>query len=255
MFFRKSIGFIVILFIVSGLVNAQTPGPLPGTPLALTCMPFTDSPGLGAVESINNWDFLDRVCIVLENDTGVKMEIAGLQGYFANTAFPLISQLRVWEVHNETLLPDVVAAATLKGTYDFAASTAPGSPLVSLVTFDLTTYPGTPMPVINPGKKFVVDIINVTETESMKMAAEIEGECPPQYWAEKTNIFGKQVGATLTWNFKEDIGLSTNFYLGVTYFEKENEEDPETPAMGTIGLIGLLVTLSFALTKRNKKRS
>lgn len=25
MFFRKSIGFIVILFIVSGLVNAQTP--------------------------------------------------------------------------------------------------------------------------------------------------------------------------------------------------------------------------------------
>ncbi len=256
MFFRKSIGFIVILFIVSGLVNAQTPGPLPGTPLALTCVPFETLPGIGSVESIANWGFLDRVCVVLENTTGGAIEIAGLQGYFSRTDNPLIAQLRVWEVMNEHLLPDVNAACIMvsEGTFDFAAAPVPGFPQIALIQLDLVDYPGMPLPVINPGKKFIIDLINLTEPpqSSMEITAEVSGQCPPSFWAERTNIFGKQVGATLTWNFKEDIGQPTNFYLGVTYFDNA---DPRTPAMGTVGLIGLLVAVSFALTRRNKKRS
>ncbi|MGB3975634.1 MAG: hypothetical protein WBM02_05255 [bacterium] len=255
MFLRKSIGFLAILCVVSGLANAQTPGPLPGTPLALTCMPFVTSPGITSVESIANWNYLDRVCVVLENTTGGAIEIAGVQGYFTRTDNPLIAQLRIWEVQNEHLLPNVGAACIMvsEGTYDFAAAPVPGFPQIALVQLDLTSYPGmTKLPVINPGKKFIVDLINVTEQPSMEMTAEVPGQCPPSFWAERTNIFGNQVGATLTWNFKEDIGLPTNFYLGVTYFDNA---DPRTPAMGTVGLIGLLVAVSFALTGRNKKRS
>jgi hypothetical protein len=257
MLVRKCFFMVTALLIFGSVTIAQTPTPLPGTPLALTCDPFTFLPGISSVEVITNWNDLDRACIVLENTTGGAIAIAGFHGYFAQTEYPLIAQLRIWEVVNEDLLPDLYDAAILvsEGTYDVGADPVPGNPQIALVTCDLENYPGLSMPVINPGKKFVVDIINVHPDDPycMKITAEWdESQCPPAYWSNETNIFGDQVGGTLNWFFKEDIGNATNFYMGVTYYDNV---DPRTPAMGTIGLVSLLVIVSFALTMKRKSGS
>ena len=245
----------MVLVCLPGL--AQTPTPLPGTPQALTCMDFTHLPGMSGVEVINNWEYLDRACVVLQNNTGGAIEISACQGYFSVTSNPLIMQIRIWEILNESLLPDLPAAAIqVSDTYGFSADPIVGSPQVALVTFDLEGYMGgtVPMPVINPGKKFVIDFINLLDeggsgVPGMKITAEQVGDCPPSFWADGTNIYGNyQTGAT-TWSFKELIGLSTNFYIGVTYYDNA---DPRTPAMGTLGLFGVLGAISLVMMRKRK---
>jgi len=251
-------GIIIGLMVLCCSVGlAQTPTPVPGTPLALTCMSFTTLPGMALIESMDNWLYLDRVAVLLENTTGGAIEISACQGYFTQTENPLVTQIRIWEVLNEANLPDLSSAAVQIGeTYGFSVEPVAGNPQVALVTFDLENYTGgsVPMPVINPDKKFVVDFINLMDEgggglPGMKVAAEVVGQCPPMFWADGTNLFGDYQTGLTTWNFKEDIGSATNFYLGVTYYDNA---EPRTPAMGTLGMIGLLMLISFALTRRRK---
>jgi hypothetical protein len=243
--------FIGVFFSFAAL--SETPTPLPGTPLALTCDEFTHFPDLGAVEVITNWNWLDRSCVLLENNSGSAIEIAGVQAYVSQTQFPLITQIRIWEVLNEQYLPNVPQAAILVSEiYDFGVEPVPGNPEVALVTFDLENYPGfAPMPVINANRKFVVDLINVNDSSSMKTTAEWDGRCPPSFWEDQTNIFANFDAGATTWHFKEDIGQSTNFYIGVTYYTGAT---PRVPAMGTAGVIGLLVLISLGLLGKKQNR-
>lgn len=233
---------------------AQTPTPLPGTPQALTCLDFNYS-GISGVEVITNWLYLDRVCVVFENNTGGAIAIASCQGIFGQPENEFAGQLRIWEVLNEQYLPDLAAAAMQVGeTYALSAPSNPG-PAAVLVRFDLEGYLGgtVPMAVINPGKKFVIDILNQMDGgglgPGMKITAEQVGECPPSFWSDGTNIFGDQNGSNLTWSFKEDIGNSTNFCLGITYY---SDVDPRTPATGVFGLIALIVLISCAMIVRSR---
>ncbi|MBN1879222.1 hypothetical protein JW823_03850 [bacterium] len=245
------------MLLVCSLGVAQTPTPLPGTPLSLTCWDFTYLPQMGAVDVITDWQYLDRACVVLENTTGGAIEISGIEAYFSQTENPLIGQLRIWEVLNEQFLPDLPAAAVqVSDIYALGADPVMGSPSIALVTFDLEGYLGgtVPMPVINPGKKFVVDIINLLDEggsglPGMKVTAEISEDDCPGFWVDRTNIFGNQSGSTLTWNFKEDIGDETNFYIGVKYYDNAV---PRTPAMGTIGIIIVVLLISCAMICRRK---
>lgn len=251
--FGNTLALIMVGLFMCVTTFGQTPTPLPGTPLALTCDEFTHIPDLGAVEVIANWNWLDRTCILLENNFGGAIEIAGVQAYFSQTQFPLITQVRIWEVKNEHLLPNVPEAAVLVSEiYDFGVDPIPGNPDVALITFDLENYPGfMPMPVINPNKKFIVDLINVNDTSSMKTTAEWDGRCPPAYWNEQTNIFADFDGSTITWHFKEDIGQSTNFYVGVTFYTGAT---PRVPAMGTAGVVGLLILISFGMIRKKRQK-
>lgn len=258
---RTSVILLVSLIMtVAGSVgHAQTPTPLPGTPQALTCVAFTSSPGLPGVEIVDSWEFLDRACIVMENTTGTAIEIAGCQGYFGRTVNPLEVHIRIWQIHNESLLPDLQAAASqVSETYAFAASPVPGSPQVSLITFDLEHYPdGYAMPLIDSGRKFVVEFMNMLDESGsgiigMKIAAEFAGQCPPTYWADETNLFydfDEATPANSDWYFKEDIGNSTNYYMGVTYYDNAI---PRTPSMGTFGILGILGFITLAMTRRRK---
>ncbi|MBN1295438.1 hypothetical protein JXA80_01570 [bacterium] len=249
---------VVMLLMVAPVLMAQTPTPLPGTPMALTCVDFIASPGLSGVENIASWGYLDRTFILLENGPDGAIEISQCQGYFTQTYNPIEVHIRIWEVRQEALLPDVLAAASqVSVTYAFSFDPIPGAPQVALMTFDLEGYEGgsVPMPVINPGRKFIVEFMNLMDQQGsgvpgMRITAEIELQCPPAYWQDGTNIFfnyDEDTPANSTWNFKEDIGLDTNFYMGITYYDNAT---PRAPAMGTWGLIGLLLCVSMGIMKR-----
>lgn len=250
--------FIVVLAILmTQCVVAQTPTPLPGTPAQLTCMTFTSSPGLPGVEEISNWEYLDRACILLENTSGTAIEISQCQGYFSQTQNPIEVHIRIWEVQQYPLLPDVLAACTqVSVTYGFGFDPIPGFPDVALITFDLEHYDGgsVPMPVINPGKKYIVEFMNLMDEQGsgipgMRVDAELVGQCPTSF-QNGTNIFfdyDEDVPSNSAWYYKEDIGLATNYYMGVTYYDGA---DPRAPSMGVFGIIALVVFISLAIVRR-----
>ncbi|HPQ40200.1 MAG TPA: hypothetical protein PLV45_07475 [bacterium] len=246
---------VMLALLITHCAVAQTPTPLPGTPQALTCVPYDANPGLGAVTVIDNWEYLDRACILLENTSGTAIEIAYCWGYFGETSNLYGLNIRIWEVRNEALLPDLSAAASqVSITYAFGGN--PIAEPLALILFDLEGYEsGTvPMPVINPGKKFIVEFMNYLDdlptNPGMKIAAEMSGQCPPSFWATGTNIFCDYDPPISGCYWKEDISDPTNFLMGVTYY---GDATPRAPSMGFYGIAGVIAFISLAIIRRRKR--
>jgi len=254
------VGIVTILIMgMMPTVNGQTPTPLPGTPLTLSCDVFTYNPGITGVELISNWLFLDRAAVMMENPETFPIEIIGLEAYFGLTSNPLWVQVEFFEIFNENYLPDVEAAGLpISELYDFLSDPIPGNPLIGLAAMDIANYPELNPPIIvNPGVKFAVALRNLMDdpdfpVPGMKITAEQDGRCPPQYWSDETNFFfNYEESGGSQWYFKEDIGLSTNFYIQVKYIPAT---EYRSPSMGPVGILGLLGILSVALLRRRTRQ-
>jgi len=172
--FKKYVLVIALLAFLVPNMSAQTPTPLPGTPQALTCIDFAAT-GVPVLNTVLNWTYLDRACIILENTTGEAIEIASIEAFFGLVSNPYMFDVRIWEIINSTYLPDLQQAGTqVSETYAFGGTVSTGEDVIVL-RLDLENYASgsVPMPVINPGKKFVVEIMNKLDEPASQAGVKI----------------------------------------------------------------------------------
>lgn len=255
---RFCLSVIILSLCILPAVSAQ----LPGTRDALTCVDIVPIPGLSSAQIFLDWNYLDRVAIILENTESFPIEITGVECYLGNTQYPLITNMRFYHIVNEAALPNLYDAGAWTGNwFVFGSDPIPGSPMLGYVALDIAAYPDVFNPLIfNPGDKYAVEIENLVETElsgSMKVAAEDGFECPSFFWTPETNLVLDSANGypPFVWDFKENVlGQTypeTNFFIQVKY---EESTDFRVPTMSIWGLLGVLMAFSGLIVRRYRKK-